>query len=412
MSYYNDITLTGDLYFTQGNGINLSPYTNYTFLPVNTIVEETDTPTYFSITLKDTNTQPLSFSIPYSAYVKTSPQRWWSCNIISRTIRKYKNGVLVGTISSSSNNGTTYPHYVGVFPNNLLSSGGQYIENISVSDSVSGVEGDVFSYTIQITTDSISVEGYYVFIQYNTTHSGDFTDSGSMTFVSSYGIDYTPSSINSNGLFKSNMVISCPTQINYQYTGGASANSIFQVVGKNTLSFLSQASAGTYNLLTQANDFLMASYIGTSGTPLVFTFRSSTIYAEIRLSTSLARVALGAMRRRISSTSVLVSNTAGTGVQLNAGSTTWTASSDIRLKKKVSRLTTPALDLVCQLRPVEFLYLNDNNYIQKRVGFIAQEVEQIFPKAVVTDEDGIKSIMMTALIPYIIKATQELISLL
>ena len=59
--------------------------------------------------------------------------------------------------------------------------------------------------------------------------------------------------------------------------------------------------------------------------------------------------------------------------------------SSIRFKKKVKTMATDALDLVKDLRPVEFTY-KDND--RKAFGLIAEEVEKIDPRLVMYDKDG------------------------
>ena len=73
------------------------------------------------------------------------------------------------------------------------------------------------------------------------------------------------------------------------------------------------------------------------------------------------------------------------------------------------------LEKLISLNPVKYNWnseeyeVDENGNDNKHIGFIAQEVEQIFPDLVATDEKtGLKSIFYTNLIPYTIEAIQEM----
>lgn len=105
--------------------------------------------------------------------------------------------------------------------------------------------------------------------------------------------------------------------------------------------------------------------------------------------------------------------------------------SDARAKENIQTLTT-GLNSVLSLRPVSYNWKKDV-YItslastatnpeekatkaaygpiedgQTQYGFLAQEVEEVIPDAVKTDEDGHKMINYTAIIPMLVQAIQEL----
>jgi hypothetical protein len=89
---------------------------------------------------------------------------------------------------------------------------------------------------------------------------------------------------------------------------------------------------------------------------------------------------------------------------------TWGTISDIRLKENVVD-ATPKLDNLMKLRVVNYNLKTDPDI--KMLGFVAQELEQVFPNLVGNDgdptEDGdnYKSVKTTVLIPMLIKAMQE-----
>ncbi|MFA6485976.1 MAG: tail fiber domain-containing protein, partial [Candidatus Magasanikbacteria bacterium] len=87
----------------------------------------------------------------------------------------------------------------------------------------------------------------------------------------------------------------------------------------------------------------------------------------------------------------------------------WARTSDARLKKNVSTIGN-GLSTVMALRPVFYdsLSLSGNSVSGTNAGFIAQEVEQIFPMAVGTSEiSGYKAISYDKFIPLLTAAAQE-----
>ena len=82
-----------------------------------------------------------------------------------------------------------------------------------------------------------------------------------------------------------------------------------------------------------------------------------------------------------------------------------TAYSDITLKKDIEVIPN-ALDKVLSLRGVTYNRIDldeDNRY----TGVIAQEVEEVLPEAVQTDEEGIKSVAYGNLVGLLIESIKE-----
>ena len=76
--------------------------------------------------------------------------------------------------------------------------------------------------------------------------------------------------------------------------------------------------------------------------------------------------------------------------------------SDISLKTNVNDLSDP-LHLVTSLHGVKYQDKNSNS-TTKTIGLIAQEVEKIVPEVVNTNDNGLKSVDYTALIPLLIES--------
>lgn len=79
------------------------------------------------------------------------------------------------------------------------------------------------------------------------------------------------------------------------------------------------------------------------------------------------------------------------------------AYSDIRLKKNVETISN-ALDTVTSLRGVTYEMING----QAGFGFIAQEVETVFPRAVNTDREGYKSVSYANMTALLVEAVKTL----
>jgi hypothetical protein len=95
------------------------------------------------------------------------------------------------------------------------------------------------------------------------------------------------------------------------------------------------------------------------------------------------------------------------------GNGTVTAPSDERRKKNIETTRDGYLQDICNLRVVKYNWNEDEEGKDKELGFVAQEVEQIFPKLVETGYDGlnneneVKLLKQGVLIPILVKAIQE-----
>jgi hypothetical protein len=85
---------------------------------------------------------------------------------------------------------------------------------------------------------------------------------------------------------------------------------------------------------------------------------------------------------------------------------TISCTSDIRLKENISDINY-GLNTIMQLNPISFDWKNQDNP-NRSLGFIAQDVEELVPELVKTDETtGYKQLNTTGLIPVLTKALQE-----
>jgi hypothetical protein len=91
---------------------------------------------------------------------------------------------------------------------------------------------------------------------------------------------------------------------------------------------------------------------------------------------------------------------------VEGGTGEWTISSDRALKKNIEPLGS-ILERVLRLKAVNFHYADSDETRPKSQGFIAQEVAEVFPEIVKTDEAGGKGLAYANFAVLAIKAIQE-----
>jgi hypothetical protein len=100
-------------------------------------------------------------------------------------------------------------------------------------------------------------------------------------------------------------------------------------------------------------------------------------------------------------------NSTGT-CDINPTTTSLSCSSDRTLKTNITNLNNTILNQITTLQPVTYTWINDTTN-QQQTGFIAQDVEAIFPSLVSTDPTtNLKSLNYIGLIPYTIEGIKEL----
>ena len=101
----------------------------------------------------------------------------------------------------------------------------------------------------------------------------------------------------------------------------------------------------------------------------------------------------------------------GAGMYIIWGNTGWSANSDARLKKDITPITSQeGLQVISNLKPVRYNWKEESfNNGKKKLGMIAQEVEEIVPEIVDNrKDDHYLSVNYTSLIPMLVAAIQEL----
>jgi hypothetical protein len=80
--------------------------------------------------------------------------------------------------------------------------------------------------------------------------------------------------------------------------------------------------------------------------------------------------------------------------------------SDKNLKKNIEPITDDKSNSIINLEPVEFNY-KDDRLQRKHLGFIAQDVEKIYPELVIGGQNDVKSINYSEFIPLLVLKIQN-----
>ena len=156
----------------------------------------------------------------------------------------------------------------------------------------------------------------------------------------------------------------------------------------------------------------------TSNNGVVTSFTSSNTgragFFMVNAASSLAADALGVSKFDNNTTTSQVfvkffinNNSAASGLITanGANQAAFTSSSDARLKENITPLD-PQLEKICSLKPCEFDYKDGTG---RQIGFIAQEVKEIYPDLVGENKDGMFTLSdMNKNDARLIKAIQEL----
>ena len=84
-----------------------------------------------------------------------------------------------------------------------------------------------------------------------------------------------------------------------------------------------------------------------------------------------------------------------------------TETSDVRYKKNIEPIVD-ALDKVKQLKGITYDWKDETNDPSRQMGFIAQDVEEIFPELVKTNGQGYKSMNYSKLVSVLVESVKEL----
>jgi trimeric autotransporter adhesin len=200
------------------------------------------------------------------------------------------------------------------------------------------------------------------------------------------------------------------------FTDGVNSNFVIETA--SLITTVGNTGGSTALAFKSANTERMR--IDTSGNLLVGTTSdgSSKVYAPAAANRHGARAgAATAGYVGVWGEHSLNSSTAYAGYFFNAGSGTglyisntaaWQSISDARMKEDVRDLDTT--ERLMQLRPVDYLWKHQatsDEPDRRNLGFIAQEVQQVFPELVSTSPNGMFGVEYTGLIAPLVKAIQD-----
>ncbi len=103
---------------------------------------------------------------------------------------------------------------------------------------------------------------------------------------------------------------------------------------------------------------------------------------------------------------IVKSNRGNFGAIANNGS--YFQTSDINYKKSIHYLDDENYtSKILQLKPARYLMKGDKEGHPLQFGFIAQQVEEVFPEFVITTKDNVKMVSYSSFIPIFTKGIQE-----
>ncbi|MEI6022318.1 MAG: tail fiber domain-containing protein [bacterium] len=144
-------------------------------------------------------------------------------------------------------------------------------------------------------------------------------------------------------------------------------------------------------------------YMENNGNMQLFATNSANMDFDVRSGKFSFTAATG------NNTPVVIGTNSGNTCTFSTTTGTFACASDVRLKHNINSLDSTALSKILSLNPVTFNYNWQSPTDASVPGFIAQEFETVFPDMVSIDPTtGYKSLSYTPLIPYTIKAIQDI----
>ena len=206
------------------------------------------------------------------------------------------------------------------------------------------------------------------------------------------------------------------TQVFNQSTTSGSSQAICQLAANNGANYVNLVS----NYVTAGGSYFQ---LAQSGVPTAYYDIDTQIWrngsgsermridssGNLLVGSSLSTTPRGALTGYANSSNVaFFGNSSATGVYLVSGNTSWTATSDERLKDIIEPITD-ATNKVSQIRAVIGKYKTDEQNT-RRSFLIAQDVQKVLPEAISVspDEEKTLGLQYSEVIPLLVAAIQEL----
>lgn len=167
-------------------------------------------------------------------------------------------------------------------------------------------------------------------------------------------------------------------------------------------------------LVADSNTSLTVLNAGNKGNTLIIGVSGKPVWSDsLIIDSSTGNVGIGTTApvaplevKGIGATIAKFTNVNTTGCTIADGGTI-SCVSDASLKKNITD-TNYGLSYLMQLHPVSFNWKTEADGTTQSLGFIAQEVENVIPKLVITDsQTGLKELNTIGLVPVLAKAIQE-----
>jgi hypothetical protein len=159
--------------------------------------------------------------------------------------------------------------------------------------------------------------------------------------------------------------------------------------------------------INSSGDLLVGTSVGAGAKIYSLATASSAIRGDASLATTVGMYGVHSSNSSTGYVAYFLNSGASNGQFLtNTGA--WQAISDARLKTDVKNLDSTSRLL--QLRPVDYLWKSQETSEEpskRNLGFIAQEVKEVFPELVTVSPDGMFGVEYTGLISPLVKAIQE-----
>lgn len=210
-------------------------------------------------------------------------------------------------------------------------------------------------------------------------------------------------------------------QWRYEAAGAGAAMDLGS--GSGNIAFYNVASGSAGGVATTTPRMIITAAgpvgIGTVGPSALLHVQATTTATPLKLGNSIMTWTVGPD----AAGAFTVYNTGNTGAYIANGATTWSTNSDRRLKKDITLLdAAKGLEAITQLQPVTYHWRTVGAPSATQTGFIAQDVEKVFPTLVshapdarIRNDDGttvsltdVKGLNYEGLIPPMVQAIKQL----